>query len=108
MPRHTKIATCCYCGTRAALVLQGRESRELACSSCGAPLHALKSLRADAVDPDAHRSPRKGRRKSAPDKPAMRTAVWERALAKPKKRKRKSPMRRLFGEFVDLVEDILD
>ena len=46
----TKIATCCYCGTRAALVLSGRERHELACSNCGAPLHDLKMLpkRADA------------------------------------------------------------
>jgi hypothetical protein len=32
-----KIATCCYFGTRAALVLD-RARHELACSSCGAPL----------------------------------------------------------------------
>ena len=41
-----KIATCCYCGTRAALVLTGRDRHELACSSCGAPLHDLKMLKA--------------------------------------------------------------
>jgi len=40
----TKVATCCYCGTRAALVLRGRERHELACSSCGAPLHEMKQL----------------------------------------------------------------
>jgi hypothetical protein len=39
-----KIATCCYCGTRAALVLRGNDRHELSCSSCGAPLHNLKML----------------------------------------------------------------
>ena len=41
---YEKIATCCYCGTRAALVLRGSKRHELACSSCGAPLHDLKRL----------------------------------------------------------------
>ena len=40
-----KIATCCYCGTRAALILRGKERHELACSTCGAPLHEMKMLR---------------------------------------------------------------
>jgi len=39
-----KVATCCYCGTRAALVLRGKERHELACSSCGAPLSRMKML----------------------------------------------------------------
>ena len=39
-----KIATCCYCGTKAALVLRGKDSHELSCGSCGAPLHDLKRL----------------------------------------------------------------
>jgi len=47
MPHQTKIATCCYCGTRAALVLKGRDRHELACSSCGAPLHEMKKLPSD-------------------------------------------------------------
>ena len=43
----TKIATCCYCGTRAALVLTGKHRHELSCSGCGAPLHDLKMLPKD-------------------------------------------------------------
>ncbi|MEL7098707.1 MAG: hypothetical protein AAGM84_07760, partial [Pseudomonadota bacterium] len=42
----TKITTCCYCGTRAALVLD-KSRHELTCSSCGAPLHDLKRLPKD-------------------------------------------------------------
>ena len=30
-----KVATCCYCGTKAALVLRGKDSHELSCGSCG-------------------------------------------------------------------------
>jgi hypothetical protein len=39
-----KIATCCYCGARAALTLGGDVQHELACASCGAPLHELKQM----------------------------------------------------------------
>lgn len=108
MSKNTKIATCCYCGTRAALVLKGQQKHELACSACGAPLHALKSLRADAVDAAAHRAPRKGKPKSASGRQTTRADTWERGLAKPKKRKRKSPARRLLSEAFDLLEDIFD
>ncbi|GAA6208187.1 hypothetical protein NBRC116601_14800 [Cognatishimia sp. WU-CL00825] len=44
MPQGTKIATCCYCGSRAALTLRGKLQHELACASCGAPLHELKHM----------------------------------------------------------------
>lgn len=40
-----KIATCTYCGSRAALTLGGSERHELACGTCGAPLHDLKALK---------------------------------------------------------------
>ena len=108
----TKIATCCYCGTRAALRLEGMQRHELACSGCGAPLHDLKSLRADAVDADAHRPPRKGKRKRATEVPATRRETWEPPLRKPKKKKkkqrRKSPAYKLLSEAFDLIEDIFD
>ena len=96
MYHNTKIATCCYCGTRAALVLKGRERHELACSGCGAPLHNLKALKA----------PR-------PDKPAKK-AVYrdlpkrDKRSKKPKKSKRKGGLRHFLGEAFDLVEDIFD
>ena len=75
----TKIATCCYCGTRAALVLRGETRHELSCSACGAPLHNLKMM------PKAPGAPR----------------------AKPAK-KRKTFGRKIFEEVFDLVEDIFD
>ena len=69
----SKIATCCYCGTRAVLSLRGKERHELACSNCGAPLHEMKMLRSDArgdrelVPPSAVRdSKRKSKKHRAP------------------------------------------
>ncbi|MEM1374807.1 MAG: hypothetical protein AAGF78_10550 [Pseudomonadota bacterium] len=102
--RQTKIATCCYCGTRAALVLAGEGSHELACSACGAPLHNLKMLpksrdtsHRDLVKPSALPG-RQDHRSASPAKPP-----------KPKKqKKKKSFKRRLMGEIFDIIEDIID
>ncbi len=101
MPHATKIATCNYCGTRAALVLTGDVRQELSCSGCGAPLHDLKLM------PTARKSDRKaskpGRhdRYERPDKP-------KRSHKPPKRKKRKSTTRWLLGGAVDLIEDIFD
>jgi len=84
MPHGTKIATCSYCGTRAALVLTGGGRHELSCASCGAPLHQMKALKLQ--------KPPKPERK--PPKPARR----------PKKRK----AARLWAEVFDLIEDVFD
>ena len=98
--RGSKIATCCYCGTRAALVLNGRDRHELACSNCGAPLHDLKMLKVDhpidhhTVKPSPvrdYRKPKKDKRKRY------------------KKSYRKKSMKsRFFEEAFDLIEDIFD
>ncbi|MDU8912869.1 hypothetical protein [Aestuariicoccus sp. MJ-SS9] len=109
MPHATKIATCSYCGARAALVLKGQVRHELACASCGAPLHDMKMLRADAVDPDAaiHRPARPRREVHATPLPA-----WEKERRKDprkvKKKKRKSLAKRFFEEAFDAIEDIFD
>ncbi|MEP2640526.1 hypothetical protein [Roseobacter sp.] len=100
----TKIATCCYCGARAALVL-GRDRHELVCSSCGAPLHELKRLpqehpgKTELVRPSAVRKTRKQARPHRPSKSQKRR--------KPPK-KRKGLMRHLFEEAFDVIEDIFD
>ncbi|MCV3272657.1 hypothetical protein [Roseobacter sinensis] len=104
MPHSTKIATCCYCGTRAALVL-GRNRHELACSSCGAPLHELKRL------PQEHPGKTELVRPSAVRKSAPPDAY--RSYKSPKKRRkhhkrRKGLMRHLIEEAFDVIEDILD
>ena len=95
-----KIVTCCYCGTRAALVLRGRERHELSCSSCGAPLHDLKMLRSDhpedrrVVKPSPVRGTRPEPRHNDP--------------RRKKRKKRKSIGRAFLEEAWDLLEDIFD
>lgn len=86
-----KIVTCCYCGTRAALVLD-RGRHELSCASCGAPLHDLKQM------------PKKAGRAPAPAATPARPAT----PVKKSKTRKKSRKRRFFEELWDVVEDILD
>lgn len=99
----TKIATCCYCGTKAALVLRGKDRHELMCSNCGAPLHAMKmlptrkSLKAASYETS---SQRRGRKPA--EQPKNR-------VERPKKRKKsKSFGRRVMSEIWDVVEDVVD
>lgn len=97
MPRPTKIATCCYCGTRAALVLTGEVRHELACSACGAPLHNLKMLRKD----------RSGVRELTP-RPSTKSAKPSKPRKSRSRKKRKSVFSKLFDEAFDVIEDIFD
>jgi hypothetical protein len=100
----TKIATCCYCGTRAALVLRGRERHELSCSNCGAPLHDMKMLRADHA----------GTRETARPSPTRSGPMGDPARMPqhdPRRRKVKKSKgfgRRFLEEAFDLIEDIFD
>ena len=100
----TKIATCCYCGTRAALVLKGRERHELSCSACGAPLHEMKMLRADHPQGGDVVRPSPLRTASAAGPARMPKHDPRRRKVK----KRKGFGRRLLEEAFDLIEDILD
>lgn len=107
MPHATKIATCCYCGTKAALVLRGKDRHELTCAACGAPLHDMKMLKAAATrDHPVERTPSKKSRK----KGVTPLPVWERDMPerKKKKRKKKSLAKKVFSEAFDLIEDIFD
>lgn len=92
----TKIATCCYCGTRAALVLD-RARHELTCAQCGAPLHNLKML------PMPEQAKKRVQAAPVPQPKAAKPA-------KPRKIKRKKGFRfkNLVEEVFDIVEDILD
>lgn len=98
-----KIATCNYCGTRAALVLD-RSRHELACSSCGAPLHDMKAM------PSA--KPERARPKGRPmTLPRQDYDEGPRAAPPPrnrKKKRRKGIGRRIFEEIWDVVEDVFD
>lgn len=99
-----KIATCCYCGTRAALVLGGSERHELMCSSCGAPLHDLKMLPKAAVQGTA--------RAVTPARPTPKPTHPKQPRPRPRKakkyKKRKGLMRHLVEEIWDKIEDIFD
>lgn len=88
-----KVATCCYCGARTALVLRGQERHELSCAKCGAPLHEMKMMPV----------------KSEPVKTAPKSQIRKAKPVKVKKKKRKkSAYRKFFEEVVDVVEDIFD
>ena len=99
MPQ-TKIATCCYCGSRAALSLTGETRHELACGTCGAPISRLKMLRKDD-----ERGPAPAPRPGARPVPTARQSD-NRAHKKPKKKK--SLSRKVLGEVWDVIEDIFD
>ena len=99
----TKVATCCYCGTRAALVLRGKARHELACSSCGAPLHEMKQLHPARPTASA----------TTPARPAQRPRAepytsHDRWSGKKRRKKKHSFGRRVFEEVWDLIEDIVD
>lgn len=104
MPDRTKIATCSYCGARTMLVPTAREGHELACASCGAPIHELKWLK----------SPTKDRKKDkraapAPSKPRHPDYRDYDKYAYKRRKKRKKPVwKKALGEAVDLIEDIFD
>lgn len=98
MHHPTKIATCCYCGKRAALVLRGKVRHELACSGCGAPLHDMKMLKTPA--------PEKAVRKHQPllKPPKLK-------IPKKKKKNRLRPaylIGKVFDELEDVFDDIFD
>ena len=100
----TKVATCCYCGTRAALVLRGTDRHELACSSCGAPLTRLKMLPIGAATPSAPVAPRVAERITAAAPPVRHAPP-----ARPGKRKKtKSLQRKIAASLWDAIEDIFD
>ena len=108
MPQTRKIATCCYCGTRAVLVLD-RGRHELACSACGAPLHEMKAM------PVARTAPQKRAACiAAPVRPKPRPRRYSdddnhyRGYRKEKRRKRKPVSRWVLEELWDVVEDIFD
>nr|WP_170331621.1 hypothetical protein [Ruegeria arenilitoris] len=88
----SKIATCCYCGTRAALVLKGKQRHELSCSSCGAPLHDLKMVP----------------KRKLVEKQTKRDMGKFAGSPKKKKKKNKGVFSRVLDEAWDVIEDIFD
>ncbi|WP_424971150.1 hypothetical protein [Dinoroseobacter sp. S76] len=117
MAEYTKVATCSYCSARTMLVPSARDGHELACGSCGAPLHEMKWLK---VPPQPGKKPKgKGKRRKetgyipgvhGPETGAGFRGASERAAhAQPRRKKRKKPLwKKALGEAVDLIEDIFD
>lgn len=106
-----KIATCCYCGTRAALVLRGKDRHELACSNCGAPLHNLKMLpkRALAGESGAGSVTGAPRYEARPDpRPVHPKQPHPKPRKSKKSKKRKGLFRKFMEEAFDVIEDIID
>lgn len=99
MPDRTKIATCSYCGARSMLVPTARDGHELACASCGAPIHDLKWLKAPA------------RSGTTPKRSAVLRYPVEHSPRHPsrkRKKRRKPTWKKALEEAFDLVEDIFD
>ncbi|MGI3209808.1 hypothetical protein ACROSR_01700 [Roseovarius tibetensis] len=109
-----KIATCTYCGTRAALVLD-RARHELTCASCGAPLHDMKALpkakvaRTRASGPPGA-DPRQPRGTARPMTLPRQSYEGDRRHSPPPRprKRRKGLGRRVMEEIWDVVEDIFD
>ncbi|MBT8459226.1 MAG: hypothetical protein KJN60_06145 [Boseongicola sp.] len=101
MPNAQKIATCCYCGSRAALVLTGEVRHELACSKCGAPLHELKMLRTDA----------RGNRElvhPSPIRLSKKSSKKHRASQKSYRIGKKRPKQSFKDSIWDIAEDVFE
>lgn len=101
----TKIATCCFCGSRAALRLdKGRH--ELACANCGAPLREMKRLPKAEERVEAAVDHRELRHFPV----AAKKQKAKKPVKKPdrKKSKRKAWWKDAAEELFDLVEDIFD
>lgn len=99
----TKIATCCYCGSKTALKLaKGRH--ELSCAKCGAPLRSLKSLPVAAKP-----AKRAVSHQSTERRFAQKPKAVSNKKAKPRKVKKQRGWLKDFAEDVfELVEDIFD
>lgn len=93
-----KIATCCYCGTRAALILD-RARHELTCSRCGAPLQDMKAMpKREAAAP---------RPAPGADRMTRRGHATGHKRVTPRK-SRQSLGQRIWKDVWDRVEDLLD
>ncbi len=106
-----KIATCCYCGNRSVLDLTARGGHELACGSCGAPLHLMKAMRVDRETAPRRASAAQPARGGMQDLAAAGISLLGSASKSGDKARRKAAKRALkkkFGRGKDLVEDLFD
>ena len=105
-----KIATCCYCGQRTALVLRGEGRHELSCAACGAPLHEMKAIPCASQTRAAKRPGPKPKPQPKPAPHPYDTDHDAPRGYRPNRRcKRRKPfLRDALEEIWDVVEDIFD
>lgn len=97
-----KIATCCHCGSKAALRLDKRQ-HVLACASCGAPLRDFKALPMPAeARPAVSHQPQVRRFAEKP-----KAVAYKKTKAR-KKKKRIGWLKDVAEDLFDFVEDIFD
>jgi len=109
MGQNTKIATCCYCGRRQALQLTARGGHELACGSCGAPLHEMKWLKPPVAAQPKKRSPPRPAPHPAPHPaPETRSRRDDDSRKRPSAKRRKPLWKRALAEVFDEIEDLFD
>lgn len=120
MKRHemTRLGTCCYCGARTLLELTARGGHELACGSCGAPIHHMKGLRAETpakvkpTPPAARPAAQSGGAASLAAAGLALIGSARAARSDPKRRKKKSiakrKVSRVFEAFEDVFDDVFD
>lgn len=109
----TKIATCCYCGTRAALVLRGEVRHELSCARCGAPFRRMKVLPTEAGSgPGRVTAPAAAPTRptfAAPSQNDDRSRTPEKHMPKrDKRRKRKSLGAMIWRGLAEVADEIFD
>jgi hypothetical protein len=104
----TKIATCCFCGTRALLTM-GPGRHELQCRSCGAPISRLRQVPLAAAQParPAAAAPGKQARPAGPPRPGGRAPAAP-PSGRPAVRRHRGWLARAWDEIVDEIEDIFD
>ena len=104
-----KIATCSYCGTRAALVFD-QGLHELACRACGAPLHDMKMMPQASERKEKQKKSKPKKHSPRRDQPAASgRSEWRDWPAKKRRKKKRKPvLGRVFEEVWDVVEDIFD
>jgi hypothetical protein len=100
----TKVTTCCYCGSRAVLVLHGRQRHELGCATCGAPLREMKMLRTEVTS----RAERPRAQAVSQQQPRHHPTPQRPRQSYEKPRKSKGLGRRILAKLWDEIEDIFD
>lgn len=86
-------------------MLKGKDRHELACASCGAPLHDMKMLRKDRAGPRDLVQPSRVRTEPEPKRKKPKKHKTPKSY---RRKRRKGLMSKIFEEAFDVIEDIFD